>query len=133
MPSSITDTLRALCIANVEGNGVPLKRVNRIYDPSAQAIWARYEYLPGASTTVQYGKTKTARRPGVLLISLHVPINTGDGLIKQKAEEIINAFSFLRTGGLRFDSAYEQPPLIDDEWYMVNVACPFDVDTQHGS
>lgn len=132
MTSNITDQLRQLCITHVEGNGVELQRVNRVLKPTT-AIWAKFAYLPGESVTKQYGRVKTARRPGVLLISLHVPINTGDGIIKEKAELIINAFSFLRSGVLRFDSAYEQPPVEDGEWFMVNVACPFDADTQHGS
>lgn len=129
----LSDDLRALCVTHVEGNGVALQRVNAKFDPSDQAIWARFAHIPGQSATVQYGKTKTARRPGILLISLHVPVNSGEGLIKAKAGLIINAFSYLRQTGLRFDSAYEQPGLYDEDWYMLNVACPFDNDTQHGS
>lgn len=97
--------------------------------PVDNSMWCRFYVLdsPGRRLTVG---TKTYRRFGVAVAQLFGPAGHGDGELIELADVIVEAFTSVSVGGVRYLTAYQQPVGLEEGQYQINVLCPFEAEHQ---
>ena len=76
------------------------------------------------------GASKRVRHPGLLTLVVRVPINRGDGLAKDYADQLANAFrNALVDGSIHFRAPTVRDFGPSDGWYEIHVDCPYHRDT----
>lgn len=91
-------------------------------------VWARVTVLPGESTIAELGKSKRYRNPGVLMVSVFVPVGKGDAPAYSKADAIKFAFRCVSQYGVVYRTPFVTVVgKVNAEW-QINVSCPFYAD-----
>ncbi len=75
------------------------------------------------------GTTNFYRHPGLIIVSVFVPLNRGDKQALEYADSISAIFRSWQTTGIRFYAPTVKRIGADDKWYHVNVVVPFERDT----
>lgn len=106
--------------------------------PDDGKIWLALNIVPGESLQVSTGRPARFRRPGVAMISIFAPLNTGDKKSLVIVDRIFDKFKpgSLSSVGITCRTptpvnvgnhhASRRPPLL--KWHQTVVNCPFFAD-----
>lgn len=96
--------------------------------PDDGSLWVRLSVRPGESEQRELGGATNAVRQrtiGVVIAQVFAPIDVGDKSARDLAELIRAVFSRKRDGMVQFRVPSIQTIGRRDNWWQVNVTCPF--------
>lgn len=99
--------------------------------PNPPTIYARFSIVNGDEGQINIGSQNPVfRRLGLIYISLFAPPNTGDGIIRVKADDVAKIFRNWCGATIRCRAATVKSLGIDKAtgWFQVNVVIPFQQD-----
>lgn len=93
------------------------------FNPPNDAAWIRLNILNGEAgyRTINNG----IRRPGVIVVQIFTPINTGTKTIKEYADTILAIFQNKTFSGITCNVASVETVAPSNVWQQVNVTVPF--------
>lgn len=92
-------------------------------------LWARWTIHGGDNAQREVGgSTNTYRRIGVAIAELYAPPNDGDEGVLQLADVIEAAFRSVTASPVRFQTPRTRIVGQQDNWFRVNVVCPWYAD-----
>lgn len=114
-------------IADVQS--VTVQYDNAPFTEPEDATWVRWTIVPAQTSLVAIGGTsRRYRTVGLAVASIFVPVESGDALALRLADAVATAFRCVTDTGVVFSS----PSVInrgrDENWWQVNVECPFYAD-----
>lgn len=104
---------------------------NTQYTPSgSRTPYVEVRIRAQTAFNASIGASKRVRHPGLLTLVVRVPINRGDGLAKDYADDLAGVFR----NALVDESIHFRAPTVrdfgpNDGWYEVHVDCPYHRDT----
>jgi len=113
-----------------DGQGLPTLYANDGQTaPQDNAMWCRFYFHDSAGQRLTVG-VKNYRRSGIAVAQLFGPAGQGDGELIEMADAIVEAFTSVSAGGVRYLTAYQQPVGLEEGRYQINVICPFEAEHQ---
>ena len=107
---------------------LPTQFDNAPFSKPDKTRWARVVILPGESRQVELGATTRHRTPGVVIVSIFIPLEQGDKEAYVIADLIGNAFRSVSDGGVVYRTPrINQIRRLSKEWQL-NVELPFTAD-----
>lgn len=98
--------------------------------PAGDTGWVRLTIEDADAFQVSMGApTNFYRHPGLIIVSVFVPLNRGDKQALEYADSIAAIFRSWQTTGIRACAPTVKRIGPDDKWYHVNVVVPFERDT----
>lgn len=97
--------------------------------PTDGSLWCRFTIVRGESRRITCG-TREYRESGRAMACLFGPVGRGDAGLLGLADAIAVAFRSQQAGGIRYLTPSVQPVGESLGEYQINVACPFEADTQ---
>lgn len=96
------------------------------FDPSTDA-WVRFKIQNGDSVQADINHSNPLyRHIGVVMVQVFVPVKSGTNRARELADTVSNMFRRVQPGHgitLRTPSIFTVGP--NNEWFQVNVSCPF--------
>jgi hypothetical protein len=90
--------------------------------------WVRFTIKTGDTTQRTIGAQKTYRTIGIAIAQIFVPVDQGDRDALQLADTITAAFRSVTDQGVRYQTPSTKNVGRTDQWWQVNVTCPFFAD-----
>jgi hypothetical protein len=127
---TVANTIRTRWYTNIEsGESIPTVYDNApADDQSDSSTWARVRILWGETLMPALGQQKTFRTVGRLLAQLYVPVENGDKAALELADSIRADFRAVTDTGVTFKSPSVSAVGREDNWWRVDVSCPFYTD-----
>lgn len=101
--------------------------------PPDDAIWARVKIVDGDGEQLSLGSSKHFRTMGLMIVQLFGPLGTGDADLREIADQIatgvdgngINLFRSVKADGLTWRTPSVTNVGRSENWWQINVTCPF--------
>lgn len=108
----------------------PIAWGNMAFDPPVNDYWVRFTILSGTGFQASMGDIQTHRFAGQVVVQLFAPKNNGNeglGRIVELSEVVVDMFSIRQFADIY--TQFRVPYKVDvgevDNWYQINVICPF--------
>jgi len=99
-------------------------------DQPDNEIWCRWSVRLGQSFQAEIGVSGRTRTPSVAIAQLFAPVGAGDGEQMELADKISDAFKHVTTEDVRYQTPSVATIGRRENWWQVNVTCPFYADDQ---
>lgn len=123
-------SIRDKYVADVEtAMGLTTQYENMPFTRPEDTMYAKFTIIPGGTQQQSLGApTKRFRSTGLLIVSVFVPLETGDQDVVQKCDAIALSFASKTYQSVVFNT----PSVIRvgrvDKWWQYNVSCPWYLD-----
>lgn len=87
--------------------------------------WIRFSVVEGESTQITIGTTQEHRVPGIIIIQMFMPKDSGSKTLDGYMDTLDGLFTSKRIGIINCRSVSKSPVGIVGEWYQVNARIPF--------
>lgn len=109
----------------VAKNDLAVEYPNAKFKVPDNKLWMRWTFIPGEQQQASIGSAKTYRTPGVMIVQIFVPRDTGTALVRQWTNTIENAFLSVSAGGIQWKTPHVEVIGNRGGWWQTNVVCPF--------
>lgn len=106
-------------------NALPTHYDNAPFEAPDNALWCSVSVLFGETFKRGLGNPSLYRTPGVMVASLHTPIETGDQALLSLADKIVRVFEAVTDQSVTFKTPSVQRVGRTGKWWQINVTCPF--------
>jgi len=106
------------------GTGSRIQYDNQEFVKPQDQIWVRVTILNGHSAAKAIGSQRF-RNPGVMIAQIFGPIGDGDRDQTRVADTIRREFRAVTDGDVSWHTPSQDRVGRDDNWYQINVNCPF--------
>lgn len=104
--------------------------------PSPAEPWCRFTILNGDASRMSIGAPGLNRtvHPGRVVVQVFVPRGRGEVLARRYADDAAAIFRTLKLSNYRFfpPAVAQVSSTVNDDWYQVNMTCPFQRDEYNG-
>lgn len=104
---------------------LPVAHENAPFTTPDTTPWAMLTILPGDSDIAELGSIKTYRTPGVVMVRIYVPLESGDAEARRLADVVVTNFRAVRDRGVLFRTPSAGAGRAEGPWWTVNVEVPF--------
>lgn len=104
---------------------LPTAHENAPFTEPDSSPWALLTILPGESDIAELGPIKTYRTPGVVMVRIFVPLESGDSEARRLADVVVTNFRSVRDRGVLFRTPRAGSGEAQGPWWTVNVEVPF--------
>ena len=129
LANTIRGRFKTLVVAST---GLLVAYDNAPFTPTDGVKWVRFTVLPGDSVQASIGVAKRFRTVGVAVAQIFLPIDRGDKDALALAETVKLAFRATTVSGVTFRTPSLRRVGRTDNWYQINVNCPFYADEIEG-
>lgn len=102
---------------------------------NGESLWARVAvtfdsdaFLAALGGGIPGGRL--VRKEARMLVSLYAPVGIGDQSQLAMADKIVSAYRFKNVGAVHFRVPSVSPGQREDEWWRIDIACPFSLDVE---
>ena len=104
----------------------PIAKPNTRFEPPARAPYVEVRINRQTAFNAAIGSAIRVRHPGLLTLVVRVPVNSGDGLAIDIADDLASVFRNVRIdGSIQFRAPTVRDFGPSEGWYVVHVDCPF--------
>ena len=109
------------------GMSIPVQYPNVVFDKPISGTYCAITILTAETQAMAIGGKRT-RLSGILVIQIFSLIGIGDATALSLCDDIISLFTQETVSGVRFQTPFAKEIGRSEEWYQVNVQCPFFAD-----